>query len=137
MTDNPLAKPERKSPGKPFVKGDKRIWKKGRGKGSVSIPDILRRICEHETPDALTERIRKAFRLRGKINIAEAIHWGVIIEALKGESWAVQYIADRTEGKPCQMIRTEGAHVVFEVNGLNVPNFSDVEYTDEPDDDPS
>jgi hypothetical protein len=71
-----------------FVSGHK--FGKGRPKGSGSIPDILRKIGheEWETKDG---------KILGKK--LEVILRKVYAEALDGRSWAVQFIADRTEGR--------------------------------------
>jgi len=36
--------------------------------------------------------------------VAEAVYLRVYVEALQGESWAVQFIAERTEGKVPQQV---------------------------------
>ena len=41
---------------------------------------------------------------RDKLTVAEAVYLRVYVEALQGESWAVQFIAERTEGKVSQPI---------------------------------
>ena len=58
----------------------------GRPKGSQSIPDILRKIGDEEgTTDG-----------KSKLDV---VLYKVFQYALEGKSWAVQFIADRTEGK--------------------------------------
>ena len=59
----------------------------GRPKGVQSIPDILRKIGDEEGT------------LDGKSKL-DVIMYKVFQYALEGKPWAVQFIADRTEGKP-------------------------------------
>ena len=67
---------------KPGVSGNPN----GRPKGVQSIPDILRKIGEEEgTVDG-----------KSKLDV---IMYMVFSFALEGKPWAVQFIADRTEGK--------------------------------------
>ena len=67
---------------KPGVSGNPN----GRPKGVQSIPDILRKIGEEEgTVDGL--------------NKLEVVLRKVFGFAVEGKSWAVQFIADRTEGR--------------------------------------
>ncbi len=58
----------------------------GRPKGVQSIPDILKKIGEEEGT------------LDGKSKL-DVIMYKVFQYALEGKPWAVQFIADRTEGK--------------------------------------
>ena len=63
----------------------------GRPKGSSSIKDILRRVGEEiGTKDGESK--------------LEAIMRKVFIEAIDGKSWAVQFLADRLEGRPKEFI---------------------------------
>lgn len=77
-----------------FVAGNTASIGKGRPKGSQSIPDILRKIGEEEgSTDGKTKLdvvLRKVFGY-----------------ALEGKGWAVQFIADRTEGKAIETVRTQ------------------------------
>ena len=67
---------------KPGVSGNPN----GRPKGARSIPDILRKIGDEEGT------------LDGKSKL-DVIMYKVFQFALEGKPWAVQFIADRTEGK--------------------------------------
>ena len=58
----------------------------GRPKGMRSIPDILKKIGDEEGT------------LDGKSKL-DVIMYKVFQYALEGKPWAVQFIADRTEGK--------------------------------------
>lgn len=81
---------------------------KGRPKGTRSIPDMLRRFGEYDTPEALVAKLRAMFpgKLKGKkgIPLQEALWLSAYLHAIKGESWAFHLIADRLEGKPRQKI---------------------------------
>ena len=67
---------------KPGVSGNPNV----RPKGARSIPDILRKIGDEEGT------------LDGKSKL-DVIMYKVFQFALEGKPWAVQFIADRTEGK--------------------------------------
>ena len=67
---------------------------KGRPKGIQQIPDILRAIGDEEgTQDG-----------KSKLDV---IMYKVFQFALEGKPWAVQFIADRTEGKAVETVRTQ------------------------------
>ena len=69
-----------------FVDGNTASKGKGRPKGTGSIPDILKKIGEEDgTVDG-----------KSKLDV---IMYKVYQYALEGKPWAVQFIADRTEGK--------------------------------------
>jgi len=65
----------------------------GRPKKNLSIPDILRKIGDETWLDKNKKPIGEKL---------EVIMRNVFQEALKGKSWAVEFIANRTEGKPIQ-----------------------------------
>ena len=74
-----------------FVAGNTASVGKGRPKGSQSIPDILRKIGDEEgTTDG-----------KSKLDV---VMYKVFQYALQGKSWAVQFIADRTEGKALERV---------------------------------
>ncbi len=91
----------------PFSKGfDPRRNQRGRGKGKIGIPDLLRRIGEEGLPAELVSKLPEEIRnSRSKL---EALMRTTYYYALKGESWAVQFIADRTEGKVKDTLALEG-----------------------------
>lgn len=70
-------------------------------KAGIRIPDLLRRFGEWQCPDQLLDKMAALFprAKRDKLTVAEAVYLRVYVEALQGESWAVQFIADRTDGK--------------------------------------
>jgi hypothetical protein len=72
---------------KPGVSGNPN----GRPKGVQSIPDILRKIGEEDgTVDG-----------KSKLDV---IMYMVFSYALEGKPWAVQFIADRTEGRALERV---------------------------------
>lgn len=82
----------------PFEKGNK--LGRGRPKKEFCIPDILREIGQEQLhPDDKRTKLR-------------AVLDRVYIEALDGQSWAAQFIADRTEGKPIQQVISENENTV-------------------------
>lgn len=66
----------------------------GRPRKELCIPEILRRIGDEKTASGMPK--------------IEVVCRTVYKFAVTGESWAVNFIADRTEGKPLQMILTDG-----------------------------
>ena len=74
---------------------------KGKPKGAKSIPDFLRRSGGWKCPDGFLENLKKHFGddLIDSLTIDQATLMQVRLDALKGNSWAVGFIADRTEGK--------------------------------------
>jgi len=80
-----------------FVSGNTASVGKGRPKGSQSIPDILKKIGDEEgTQDGKTK--------------LDVIMYKVFQFALEGKPWAVQFIADRTEGKALERVQTQEVH---------------------------
>jgi len=68
---------------------------KGRPPKAKCIPDLLKKIGEEEgTRDGESTKLEVVLRR-------------VYSYALQGKPWAVQFIADRTEGKPKQSMETE------------------------------
>jgi len=64
----------------------------GRPKNAKSIPDFMRKIANEENGDGYTK--------------LECILRKVFDEALKGTRWAVEFIANRIEGRPFQAVYT-------------------------------
>ena len=78
-----------------FVSGNTASIGHGRPIGKQSIPDILRHIGDEEgTTDGIHTKLDVVLRK-------------VFDYALDGKHWAVQFIADRTEGRPLQAISVE------------------------------
>ena len=78
-----------------FVSGNTASVGHGRPKGRQSIPDILRKIGDEEGT------------LDGEHSKLDVVLRKVFEYALEGKHWAVQFIADRTEGRPLQAISVE------------------------------
>jgi len=72
---------------------------KGRAKKEKYIPDILLKIGKEFTTKKVDELLLKFFPEIKDINMLEAVLRMVYIHALKGNAWALQFIAERTEGK--------------------------------------
>jgi len=71
-----------------FPKG-KSANPKGRPKKEKCIPDILNRLTD------------EVVEIDGvKITKRDLILAGVVAKAIDGDQWSIQFIADRTEGKP-------------------------------------
>ncbi len=82
----------------------------GRPKGSSSIKDQLRKIGEEYSPEELVKEVRKIFHIpkKRKITMDECIWRMVYVAAVRGKPWAINFIADRREGKAPQTIKPEG-----------------------------
>ena len=81
----------------------------GRPKGSTSIADILRKIGDEEIPSELSGQVRTLFRSIDseglkEMKMTEGLLRLVYMYAIRGKPWAVQFIADRTEGKPREFV---------------------------------
>lgn len=94
-----------------FVVGNNASLGKGRPKGSVSISDLLRKIGEEEgTKD-------------GHYTKLDVVMRKVFNYAIEGKAWAVQFIADRTEGKALERIQTQEVEPIkiLDIEGIK-PN---------------
>lgn len=94
---------------------------KGRPKKAKCIPDLLRKIGDYQTPAELQKSVIEYFELPKDtcVSMAEAVCLKVYMKAMEGQSWAINFIADRTEGKPAQTIIQEET---------NKPDFSKVKF---------
>jgi len=90
--DSPIENGDKRNSKGQFGEGNQFSKGRGRPKGSPSIPDILRRVLGEEIGT-----IDKMTRL-------EAILIKVVKEAYDGDKWAVNFLADRLEGKPKQIL---------------------------------
>jgi hypothetical protein len=81
----------------------------------------LREQLESQIPTPLLEEIKKYFpKTNSKISSAEGITYRLILAGLSGESWAIQTILDRTEGKVAQPITTkQEISVIGKLNELS------------------
>lgn len=79
-------------------------------KATKRIPDLLRRFGQWECPEALIDKMTAVFpqAKRQKLDVFGAVMLRVYVEALQGEPWAVQFIAERTEGKVKDTLAVEG-----------------------------
>ena len=97
---------------------------KGRPKGKMSIPDMLQRIGNEPIPNELKNKVESLFSSAdiGNITMMEAIMRTTMMYAIQGRSWAVQFIAERLEGKPVQPINIE-EHKPIQLLKTNIPAF--------------
>ncbi len=79
----------------------------GRPKKELHIPDLLNKIGDEPCPESLMVGLKKIYPNLGEINHREALQRVAYYYALRGQPWAIQYIADRTDGKPKQTIETK------------------------------
>ena len=89
--------------GVPFKKDDPRIWKGGqKNKAAVAFHKQLRELIVKEG-----EKKAKGKGEKGDIVNLKKVEWLVISvwqKAIAGESWAVQFIAERVEGRVVQPV---------------------------------
>ena len=111
--------------GKGFVKGQSGN-PNGRPRGTQSIPDMLKRIGEEDVPDVLNEKVQELFGKAdiGEITMLEAVMRTTMMYAIQGKSWAVQFLADRLEGKPRQTIELE-QHEPIQLIKTGIDNFDE------------
>lgn len=94
-------------PLKPFQKGyDPRRSMKGRPPKAVYIPDILQAIGNENLPDELRGKLPAD--IQKSSTMLDALMRCVYRRAFAGEGWAVQFVAERTEGKVKDVMRVEG-----------------------------
>lgn len=68
------------------------------------IPDILQKLGKEGIPDELKAKFERLPSILNSPDCLTALLRLVYIHALRGESWAVQFISERTEGKAVQPI---------------------------------
>lgn len=91
--------------GKPFASVDpRRKPGGGRPPAPKCIPDLLRWAGNMKAPDKVVEEMRKVFGVQGDLTVEQATILVVRMMALQGEMKAIEFIADRTEGKALQSI---------------------------------
>lgn len=92
---------------------------KGRPPKAKAIPDILARITAEDVPEPLLSKMRQMFRqMPDNPTILEAILRVVVSKAIKGEPWAVVFIAERMEGKVRDNLKIEGGQTLQIVEEL-------------------
>ena len=74
----------------------------GRPKKVKCIPDILRKIGDMIAPEDIQERMRVRFKSKGKLTMQQAVLMLTYDLAAHGTEWAVEFIAERTEGRVTQ-----------------------------------
>lgn len=93
-----------KQPGnsRPFQPGDARINRHGRPPKVKCIADILRRIGNEKLPADVRAQMRDT--LPTSATFLEAVCRQTMLAALCGNAWAVEFIAERTEGRVIQAV---------------------------------
>ena len=76
----------------------------GRPKKIKCIPDILARIGKIIAPDDIQKKMRRRFHSKEKLTMQQAVLMMTYDLAAHGTQWAVEFIAERTEGKVVQMM---------------------------------
>lgn len=72
----------------------------GRPKKVRHIPDILAKITAERLPPKIRAQMAQQFPdISNRPTFFEAILRVVVFKAMKGESWAVEFVAERMEGK--------------------------------------
>lgn len=88
---------------KPAKKGEVRN-PAGRKPKAKTIPDVLRRLGKEKIPTKIADEMIKMFPDASNMTMFEAIMRMTYLQAFKGQAWALQFIAERTEGKITQPI---------------------------------
>lgn len=82
---------------------------KGRPPKVKCIPDILGKILKEPLPKHLRDKIKSYYpEMDRDPTFLDGIMRVVVGKAIKGDSWAIQFIADRTEGKVKDVIEMNG-----------------------------
>jgi len=86
---------------------------KGRPPKVRCIPDILDKIGAETVPESLIPKVRELFPTLASatMTLHEAVLRMTYVRALQGEAWAVQFIADRTEGRALERAAVAHAHL--------------------------
>jgi hypothetical protein len=95
-----------RSIGKPFVKGDSRINRKGRPKVGQSLAEKFR--------DALNES------LTGDYTNLDSIIDKVVTKAMKGNQDAIEYVLARSHGKVIERIETTNVNQNYDFTNLSM-----------------
>ena len=74
----------------------------GRPKKVKCIPDILRKIGDMIAPADIQEKMRRRFHSKDKLTMQQAVLMLTYDLAAHGTEWAVEFIAERTEGRVMQ-----------------------------------
>ena len=76
----------------------------GRPKKIKCIPDILRKIGDMIAPEDIQNKMRHRFHSKEKLTMQQAVLMMTYDLAAHGTEWAVEFIAERTEGKAVQIM---------------------------------
>ena len=79
--------------------------KEGRPPAAKCIPDLLRKFGALKCPDDFTKRFERLFPEVKDLTLSDAVILKVYEQALEGEAWAINFIAERTEGKVAQTLQ--------------------------------
>lgn len=72
----------------------------GKPKGLKSIKSLIEQFGKLKAPEKFIDSVKEQFpNLRRKLTLHEAVALKAYQAALSGESWAVQFLAERGEGK--------------------------------------
>ena len=103
-------------PGRPFTgRGDPRNGRSpGRPPAPRCIADLLRWAGALQAPEKLCEEMRRVFGIPADqpLTVDQATILRVRVDALRGESRAVEFWADRTEGRAPETLHREGGAVM-------------------------
>lgn len=89
--------------GRPFQKGQTGN-PFGRPLKVKHIPDILAKLGQEALPAEIRKKMHNYPSIMGSATCLNALMRLVYIQALKGIPWAIEFIAERTEGKPRQPV---------------------------------
>ena len=97
----------------------------GRPKKIKTIPDILAKIGKLKVKDndLLPDKIRERFD--DKTTMFDAVLNMVYIYALQGQAWAVQFIAERTEGTAPKTVVLQSNRIFVGIEGLDENGLSE------------
>lgn len=117
---------------KPFKKGQSGN-PNGRPPKGHAIADILDEIGKQCAPQDLAEKLRKVFPTAGTITMRHAMLYRAYLDAIKGDKHAIQFIAERTEGKPKQPIEFPNINSLrIDIDGgIDAPEYTEQEPNDQ------
>ena len=82
----------------------------GRPKKVRSIADALRHIGEQHIPASIRGKLPE--HIQSSKSMHDALMKIIWLRALAGEPWAVQFVAERTEGKVADRVQVEGTETM-------------------------
>ena len=101
---------------------------KGRPKKKYCIPDILTEIGKQKTPEKIERPVKEMFEISDdkKLTNLDVVLYRIYSDALKGKPHAVQFIADRTEGKTLDRVEVEVVETFFDIDKLKGVKDADI-----------